>query len=63
MSKFYNEELYESIEHPNFFDAEQLLFIKNGYKRLYDDVVKDIQYDSDKEYIRIEEANFTRSLI
>lgn len=63
MSKFYNEELYESIEHPNFFDAEQLLFIKNGYKRLYDDVVKDIQYDSDKEYIRIEEANFTRSPI
>lgn len=59
--KFYNEELYESIEHPDFFNAEQLLFIKNGYKRLFNDVLKQIEYDTDKEYVRIEEANFTRS--
>ncbi len=59
--KFYNEELYESIEHPDFFDAEQLLFIKNGYKSLFDGVLEKVEYDTDKEYVRIEEANFTRS--
>ena len=63
MSKFYNEDLYESIEHPDFFNAEQLLFIKNGYKRLFDDVLKKIEYNNDKEYVRIEEANFTRSTV
>ena len=61
MSKFYNEELYESIEHPDFFNEEQLQFVKKGYKRLFDDVVKKVEYDTDKEYVRIEEANFTRS--
>jgi hypothetical protein len=63
MSKFYNEELYESIEHPNFFDAEQLQFIKNGYQDLFDKVLAQITYDSNNEYVRIEEANFTRSPI
>lgn len=61
MSKFYNEDLYESIEHPDFFNAEHLKFIKDGYKGLFDKVLAQIDYDSENEYVRIEEANFTRS--
>ena len=58
--KFYNEELYESIEHPNFFDASELKFVVDGYNELYNSVCSKIELQQEDNYIRIEEANFTR---
>ena len=44
MSKFYNEELYESIEHPDFFNEEQLndrrRFIENNDKIGYSKIIR-----------------------
>ena len=59
-NKFYNEELYESIEHPNFFDASELKFVVDGYNELYNSVCSKIELQQEDNYIRIEEANFTR---
>lgn len=61
MNKFYNENLYDSLQYPNFFNESELKFVTDGYWKLYNDVLNKIEtFDHDKSYMRIEEANFSR---
>ena len=61
MSKEYNENLYESIQHPDFFNQSQLELVRSGYWNLYNDVIKDQNLTlADDEYFRINEVNFLK---
>ena len=60
-NKFYNEDLYDSLQQPNFFNDTELKFVTDGYWKLYDEVLNKIEeFDQDTSYMRIEEANFSR---
>jgi len=60
-NKFYNEDIYDSLQYPNFFSEDELKFVTDGYWKLYNDVLDKIEkFDQSTLYMRIEEANFSR---
>lgn len=58
MDKFYNENIYETIQQPDFFSQKDLEHVKSVYYKLYYDVEKICNFDLANSFMRIEEANF-----
>ena len=58
MNKFYNENLYETIQHLDFFSQKDLEYVRSVYYKLYHDVEKICNFDLTNSFMRIEEANF-----
>ena len=63
METWYNNDTYDSIQQPDFFNEKEMNWVKDIYWNMFDDFCKTYMshHISEKKYIRIEEANFTKS--
>jgi len=63
MTNWYNSNTYDSIQQPDFFNEKEMDWVKGIYWNMFNDFCKTYIPDhlDDNKYIRIEEANFSKS--